>query len=98
MAPRPRENPSVTVLPDYGVSVASRVSFDSRQLFDIFEQNPQAAPPPPARQSDRGRPKHGERSNPPGSTAPRSRGGGAADARRAPRRPAAPPPATPAPP
>jgi hypothetical protein len=47
IAPRPGENAPVTVFPDYGVSVAPRVSFDSRELFEVFEQNPQAAAPPP---------------------------------------------------
>src|ERR1700683_1138677 len=46
-APRPGKNVSVTVFPDYGVSVAPTASFDHRQLFEIFDQNPQAAGPTP---------------------------------------------------
>jgi hypothetical protein len=42
-----QENVSVTVFPDYGVSVAPTASFDHRQLFDIFERNPQTATPTP---------------------------------------------------
>src|SRR5580658_1279530 len=41
---------------------ANRVpEFCDSLLLEIFEHNPQAAAPPPARQSERGRPTHGER-------------------------------------
>ena len=42
-----RQNVSVRVFPDYGVSVAPTASFDYRQLFEIFDQNPQTATPTP---------------------------------------------------
>ena len=43
----PEKTACVTVFPDYWVSVAPRVSFDYRQLFESFEQNPQGAAPTP---------------------------------------------------
>src|SRR5580658_8276134 len=72
IAPRPGENAPLQSSRITEYQSRRRVSFDSRQLFDIFEQNPQgrgAAARPTNLIADG--PKHGERSQPPESTAPR---------------------------